>query len=248
VIDAYEADYKNLRSHSDKYTTQKKLRSVTKQGHTKPAPEQGFSNATEGSRWIITQVLKDDPRPLYILVWGSMTDVAQALHDEPLIAKKICIHSVGGWNTDQDPHARNYVMQNHNSVWWIENNHTLRGMYMGGKQDKDLGNVSFVEQHVKGHGALGDLFWAKKKDIKMGDTPTVTYLLRGEPDKPETDHWGGRFIKTDAGPNYWTDIADRQYWEPYSPGAKTTNIWREDYLRDWQKRMERCKETNADTE
>ena len=51
-------------------------------------------------------------------------------------------------------------------LWWIENNTTFRGMYMGGYQENDYGNISFTGKNVKGHGALGKLFWEKKKDIK----------------------------------------------------------------------------------
>jgi hypothetical protein len=112
-------------------------------------------------------------------------------------------------------------------------------MYVGGRQEGDLGNKTFLEQHVGGHGALGDFLVAKLDTIKMGDSPTVLYLLRGDPDDPTAPHWGGSFVKTDHGPYYWTDSAAPQLAEGQYPGAKTVNVWREDYLRDWQKRMEK---------
>jgi len=111
-------------------------------------------------------------------------------------------------------------------------------MYIGGNQEGDLDNRRFVEEHVKGHGALGDLFYNKKKDIKMGDTPSVLYMLRGDPDDPVTDSWGGRFERDPHGPHRWKDHSDPEFNERgHLPGAKTVSRWREDYLRDWQKRM-----------
>jgi hypothetical protein len=43
---------------------------------------------------------------------------------------------------------------------------------------------------------------------------------------------------TSHGPNYWTDLTDPVYREGSYDGAKTVNVWRESYLRDWQTRME----------
>ncbi|MHC4736249.1 MAG: nucleoside hydrolase-like domain-containing protein, partial [Planctomycetota bacterium] len=89
VIDKYEKDYPNLKTHSDKYPAPDYLRSTAKQGAINPAPEKGHSSPTEGSKWIIHCAKKKDSRPLYVLVWGSITDIAQALHDNPEIKQKI---------------------------------------------------------------------------------------------------------------------------------------------------------------
>ncbi|MFO8014035.1 MAG: DUF1593 domain-containing protein [Phycisphaerae bacterium] len=240
VIDAYAKDYANLKAHASGYPPPDALRKFTRQGAVDPAPKQGFSRPTDGSRWIIKRAGADDPRPLWVLVWGSITDVAQAVHDAPEIKRRLRVHSIGSWNTRQDPAARNYLFENHKDLWWIESDTTFRGMYVGGKQDGDLGNRSFVERHVKGHGALGDLFVAKKRDIKMGDTPSVLYLFRGDPDDPAAPHWGGSFRKTGHGPHYWTDRTDPDLKDRGKPGAKTVNRWREEYLRDWQRRMDRA--------
>ena len=65
-------------------------------------------------------------------------------------------------------------------------------------EEGDLGNHSFVEKYVAGHGALGEYF-AKHLGgtIKMGDIPSVVYLLRGTPEDPTQDSWGGgSFVPT----------------------------------------------------
>jgi hypothetical protein len=246
VIDAYVKDYSALKAHG-KFPAPDALRALVKQGAIDPAPQAGFSEPTEGSRWIIERAFAKDarsatdgakPRPLWILVWGSITDVAQAVHDAPAIKPYIRVYSIGSWNTQQDRAARAYLYQQHPDLWWIEADTTFRGMYMGGKQDGEWGNAAFVEKHVRGHGALGDFFYAKKRDIKMGDTPSLLYLLRGDANDPTAPHWGGAFAKTNHGPNYWTDNPADNLRDGGRAGAKTVSRWREDYLKDWRTRMD----------
>jgi lysophospholipase L1-like esterase len=239
AIDAYAKDLAKLSGHAA-FPQTATLRALVKQGATVKAPSAGFASATTGSQWIIARAKVKDPRPLYVLVWGSITDVAQALHDDPSIEAKLRVYSIGSWNTKQDPAARKYIYDNHPNLWWIESDTTFRGMYVGGTQSGDLGNSSFVTSHVAGKGALGKLFAAKKSDIKMGDTPSVLYLLYGNPAQPWLRHWGGAYPPTSHGPAYFTDDTTASLAEGSYDGAKTVNRWREDYLRDWQARMLWC--------
>ncbi|MEO1619045.1 MAG: DUF1593 domain-containing protein [Planctomycetota bacterium] len=239
VLDAYEADYPKLVENSRRsFPTSKQLRSISVQGATDPAPAKGWSEPTDGSRLIIERAKTPDDRPLWVLVWGSMTDVAQAIHDDPTIVERLRVYSIGSWNTRQDEAARDFVFKNHPNLWWIECDTTFRGMYMGGDQTGDRGNLEFVRRHVRDHGALGELFWKKKHDIKMGDTPSLFYLLRGPANDPTRDHWGGSFQPTDHGPHYWTDDQRQSLRQNNRAGAKTVNRWRTNYLLDWQKRMD----------
>ncbi|GMV94444.1 MAG: hypothetical protein AMXMBFR82_42220 [Candidatus Hydrogenedentota bacterium] len=236
VLDAYEQDFPSLSKHAD-FPTADALRGVVKQGAVDAAPAEGFSQATEGSRWMVERAKAGDPRPLYVIVWGSITDVAQAVHDAPEIKDKLRVYSIGSWNTHMDRAARDYLFREHTDLWWVESDTTFRGMYVGGKQDGDLGNKTFLDAHVRGHGALGDFLVEKLDAIKMGDTPSVLYLLAGDPADPTAAHWGGQYVKTDHGPHYWTDSTDPELAEGKYPGAKTVNMWREEYLKDWRDRM-----------
>jgi uncharacterized repeat protein (TIGR02543 family) len=238
VINAYETDYPSLASNSSEYPSPATLRPLAKQGATVASPAAGYSSATEGSNWIISCADKADSRPLYVLVWGAITDVAQAVHDAPRIKSKIRVYFIASWNTSQDKNARNYLYNSHSDLWWIECNSTFRGMYVGGTQTGDLGNLTFIAQHVRYHGALGDFFYSKKTDLKMGDSPSVLYMLNGDPGAPTTQHWGGMFRTTGHGTHYWTDLTDTQYREGSYDGAKTVNVWRTSFLRDWQARMD----------
>ncbi len=197
VIDAYEKDYPNLKRFSDTYPEPDALRAMTKQGVIETAPYSGYRTPTEASEWIIRCAEKEDPRPLYLLMWGLLEDLAQALHDAPHIADKLRVYYIGGPNKKWGPNAYEYIRENFPDLWMIENNSTYRGWFVGGDQEGDLGNHSFVEKYVAGHGALGEYF-AKHLGgtIKMGDTPSVVYLLRGTPEDPTQDSWGGSFVPT----------------------------------------------------
>ena len=195
VIDHYEKDYKHLRTYSDKYPAPDALRALTQQGETECAPYAGVRRATEGSNWMIQCAKKPDQRPLHVLVWGGLEDLAQALHDAPEIVPKLRVYWIGGPNKKWGFNAYQYIVERHPSLWMIENNSTYRGWFVGGNQSDHWGNRSFVRQRVRGKGSLGDFFFDKKDDLKMGDTPSVAWLLKGTPENPSSPGWGGQFVR-----------------------------------------------------
>lgn len=48
-----------------------------------------------------------------------------------------------------DAYARDFLFNNHSDLWWIENDTTFRGMYMGGEQGVEItwktGNGGWIE-------------------------------------------------------------------------------------------------------
>ena len=241
-IEAYAADYENLRTWSDDYPSPDALRKVVRQGAIDPQSGDAPDGASDGARLIIDCGKREDSRPLYVLVWGSITDVAQAVHTDPSIKRNLRVYSIGSWNTHSDRRARDYLFANHPDLWWIEADGTFRGMYMGGDQSGDWGNDAFPKRNVNGRGKLGALFMDRKADIKMGDSPSVLYLLHGDPDEPESDHWGGAFIRPrpEERPTYWHDNPDPALAVRDHQGAGTVSRWRRDFLADWAERMERA--------
>lgn len=196
VIDCYERDYDNLRTYSDRYPTPDALHALTKQGETEMAPYAGVRRSTEGSRWVVKCARRDDPRPLYILVWGGIEDLAQALHEAPDILPKLRVYWIGGPNKKWSPDAYQYIVENHPELWIIESNATYRGWFTGGNQSGQWGNKEFVTRYIAGKGALGGFFSMQLgSTIKMGDTPSVGWLLKGTPDDPSKPGWGGRFVR-----------------------------------------------------
>ena len=197
VIDHYERDFSNLTRTSDRYPLPGDLRSITKQGAIERADYSGVGIPTEGSSWIIERAQADDPRPLYILVWGGLEDLAQALHDAPYILPKLRVYWIGGPNKKWSPDAYQYIADNHPDLWMIEANATYRGWFVGGNQTAKWTNSGFVEEHIAGNGSLGSFFNTQLGGvIKMGDTPSVGWLLKGNPHNPSQPGWGGQFIRT----------------------------------------------------
>ena len=201
VIDAYARDYPNLKTYSANYPAPDILRAVSKQGAIASAGLRGFARASEGSDWIIQCARRPDPRPLWILVWGGIDDLAQALHDAPSIKSRIHVYFIGGPNKKWSAPAYDYIAREHPDLWMIEANSSYYGWFVGGNQGGEWGNDAFVARHVAGHGALGDFFAGlsfggkARATVKMGDTPSLAYLLGKTPEDPSKDSWGGRFVR-----------------------------------------------------
>lgn len=195
VIDKYQIDYPHLRTYSKNYPSPEELRRVTKQGAIDSgAPVNG--GATEGSSWIVQCAHRNDSRPLWVLVWGGIDDLAQALHDAPDILPKLRVYFIGGPNKMWSADAYDDIERNHPSLWMIEANSTYRGWFTGGEQSGEWENKAFVTQHVAGRGALGEFFTTLLQGtIKMGDSPSVAYVLRSTRDDPSQPGWGGRFVR-----------------------------------------------------
>ena len=198
VLAAYARDFENLRSHSARFPTPDALRAVTVEGALDSPGPAGFAAPTEGSQWIVRCARREDPRPLWVLVWGGIEDVAQALHDAPDILPKLRVYFIGGPNKKWSVDAYHYLERNHPTLWLIEANATYRGWFVGGEQGGAWGNTRFVAEHIAGRGALGEFFAPLLKGtMKMGDTPSVVYLLdpRGTPEDPTQPSWGGQFVR-----------------------------------------------------
>jgi len=193
MIDLYEKDYNQLQKHAD-FPNANSLREVCKQGEILGAPFKGYRKSTEGSEWIIKCAKKESKAPLWILVWGGLEDLAQALHDDPSIKESIKVYWIGGPNKKWSVNAYNYIAENHPDLWMIEANATYRGWFMELNSPTNLSNDSYYDNFIKKRGELGKAFKNYLNgEIKMGDTPSVMYVLNGNPEHPEGESWGGSF-------------------------------------------------------
>lgn len=75
VMDDYAVDYKHLVTHDGNYPFPDHLRNLIKVGNIGYPGEMDAS--TPGSELIREKILDDDPRPLYIQVWGGTNTIAQ---------------------------------------------------------------------------------------------------------------------------------------------------------------------------
>ena len=194
IIALYEKDYHKLNAHGD-FPSPASLREVTKQGETERAPLKGYRSSTEGSDWIISCARKESDSPLWVLVWGGLEDVAQALHDAPDIADKLRVYWIAGPNKKWGADVYDYVASNYPELWMIETNSTYRGWFVDDQSNKPTNVKSFYDSFINGKGAMGrDFVNYYDGVIKMGDTPSVAYLLNGDPEDPEGRSWGGSFV------------------------------------------------------
>jgi len=195
TIDLYEKDLPGLQHHIQGQATPEYLRSITKQGRQGRAPFKGHATATEGSDWIIACAQKKSDRPLWILVWGGLEDVAQALHDNPGIQNKIKVFWIGGPNKKWSANSYAYIAQNFPKLWFIESNASYYGFFSDNVPDS-VSNKNYYKNYIKEAGYLGKDYKDNryKGNLKMGDTPSLLYMMDGDPNDPARENWGGSYI------------------------------------------------------
>ena len=83
---------------------------------------------SDGARAIIDEAMRDDPRPLYILLQGAVTDLASAILMEPRICGRMTAVWVGGgdypeggdeFNLWNDINGANALFQPEMPLWQI---------------------------------------------------------------------------------------------------------------------------------
>lgn len=194
MIDLYEKDLDLLKKQSTGFPQPDSLRAVCKQGAISAAPYKGFDVATEGSDWIIKCAKKSSDQPLWVLVWGGLEDLAQALHDAPEIKEKIKVYWIGGPNKKWSINTYAYIAETHPDLWMIEANATYRGWFMDSESPDDMKAETYYDNYIQEHGAMGKAFKNYYNgEIKMGDTPSLVYVMNGNPDDPMGESWGGSF-------------------------------------------------------
>ena len=87
--------------------------------------------ASEASDFIISEALKDDPKPLYILCQGAITNLAVAINKEPSIKDRIKVIWIGTHGTEKrkapfrefnagnDVAAANFVLESGVEIWLV---------------------------------------------------------------------------------------------------------------------------------
>ena len=263
-IQRIDVDHLRARGYAHLMSEEALLETI-KDGSPTPGPPLA-ARASEGSEWIIKQSMNHSQEdPLWILIWGSMTTVAQALFEKPEIAPRIRIYSIGSTNTQHDSLSRDFVYafmkEQYPGLWWIENgilpkwkHETFRGVYQGGFQEGEWSNTKFIGANIRGHGsAHGGLYTEKCGDVfpvanwpenslKEGDSPSLLFLIApaiagiGNPDDPTIENWGGQFRRVDE-EKFPNYYVDLDL--PPEECQATINQWRKDYLTNWKERWDR---------
>lgn len=262
AIDAYERVQPNLVKHDPHYPTANRLRPLIHPGRPDAGLKVPVSDCvgpgkdTEGSRAIVVAADRDDPRPLWVIVWGGSADLAQALDsarrvrsadDFRRLASRLRVMTIG----DQDSTGP-WIKEQFPELYVITQEKAYRGMYRGG--DPALASSEWVQTHARGHGALGDLYpdynggdiftrtLGRVRGIKEGDSPSFLALLPNgltDLDHPELGSWGGRFRVRD---HRGVDIPDLGSGSPDDPDPRMATVyrWRPAFQADFQARLDWC--------
>jgi hypothetical protein len=259
IVEAYGKVRANLLLHRPDYPPVESLRERVKSGNSRRGIRSvGAGHDTEGSRWIIKVVDRDDPRPVNVTIWGGSTELAQALwrvrHDRTAgelkhFVSKLRVHAIGHQD-DTGP----WIVEQFSDLFYVLSKApekrdmregAYRGMYLGG--DESLTSREWVDAHVrKERGPLGALYptrtWTAPNPhgcLKEGDTPSWLYFLPtglSDPAHPDWGGWGGRFRP--AGGGLFRDAADTV--GKVTDARATVWRWRPAFQADFAARMSWC--------
>ena len=247
ILDAYEKAYPNLAVHSNGFPSPKYLKSISVMGQTGYGMRDvGTGKDSPGSELIIASVDREDPRPVWVMGWGGMNTIAQAIwkvretrSQEELkrFLGKLRLFDILG----QDD-AGAWIAKTFPDVFYIR----ATGVY--GWQPSD----EYLDNHIQNHGPLGAVYpdrqWATE-----GDSPAFMHVYpNGLNDPDQVDHggWGGRFdsvkkvgIRSMSEVSKINAQAEPQY-DPYymygntEEGANAIKHWSNAFDNDFAARMD----------
>lgn len=192
---SYEQIFPNLSVHAKGYPTAGALRQVTKIGNITQVGE--MTEVTEGSEWIVSKLLDDDERPIYIQTWGGTNTTARALKtieetykhtaDWKSIQKKVYQKAILVIILDQDVTLKDYIhkawpeltiIKDIHNFWhfaygWNDHesvyNSRLKGQWLRNNIQKDHGPL--LEQYA----LVGDGKWIEG-EIETAQFTSEAYL------------------------------------------------------------------------
>ena len=207
IVDAYEKAYPNLKVHAEGFPTPAYLKSISVMGQTGYGmSDVGTGKDSKGSDLIIAAADKDDPRPLWVMGWGGMNNIAQAIWkvretrspaDLKKFLSKLRLYDVLG----QDD-AGAWIAKNFPDVFYI------RATKVYDWQPPK--NGTYQKDDIQSHGPLGAVYpdtkWATE-----GDSPAFMHVFPNglnNPEKIDQGGWGGRFSFTkQAGIRSMSEVA-----------------------------------------
>ena len=172
LIDGYDRVVDNLRLHADGWPDASALQAVVSSGqHRYGISDTGPNRASPGSRLLERAMLKDDPRPLHVIVNAGSNTLAQALLDlEARLSPSEFAQALARLrvfeNGAQD-NAGAWIVHRWPDIHWIRSNYqtyAYGGPSIDGSTDNsgarnDLGPYTWAPYEYSG---LGQHLWALK--------------------------------------------------------------------------------------
>lgn len=217
LIDAYATVKPNLDKHAKGYPDAAALRAVVAAGQPSYGMAAvGSDRMSAGADEILHAADRDDPRPLWITVWGGANTLAQALlqarasrsaEDLEALIAKLRVYSI----SDQDD-AGPWIRREFPSLFYIAMPSTPDGdqyamaTWTGISGDQFYRNSpgadfttftkEWVDANIRSKGPLGKLY-PYPCCIHEGDTPSFLGLIDNGLDSamtPTYGGWGGRYV------------------------------------------------------
>ena len=217
VIDAYAQVQPNLLTHAPGFPTGDALRRVVTTGQpTYGMDAVGPGKMTPGAELIIRAADRDDPRPLWITIWGGANTLAQALlhvratrapKQVQQLVSKLRVYAI----SDQDD-AGPWLRREFPRLHYIAMPSTQDGdqyayaTWTGISGDRFYRNApgadfttftdAWVDAHIRSRGPLGALY-LRPCCIHEGDTPSFLGLIDNglaSAMSPTFGGWGGRCV------------------------------------------------------
>jgi Protein of unknown function (DUF1593) len=217
LIDAYAQVRPNLLLHAKGWPEAQQLASHVFSGQ----PDYGLAavgagKSSDGSRAIVQAAERDDPRPLWICLWGGANTLAQALLDlsashtpeqTAAVISRLRIYSI----SDQDD-AGPQIRRQYPSLFYIVSPSTpTSGEYYfatwagisgdryyrnGAGADFTTVTNEWLDTNIRSKGPLGKAY-PRFMFIMEGDTPSFLGLIDNGLNayrRPDWGGWGGRYV------------------------------------------------------
>lgn len=256
LLSAYGAVRPRLLVHSSGFPPLERLRAAVRVGRGDPGPV-GPGLDSPCSDALVAALERDDPRPLWVAVWGGSRELAQALDrvgrerpeaERAALVGRLRVHMIG----DQDGH-RSLLLRGHPGLFVVASGlasqaelklveiAAYRGQYMTGEATT-LGR-EWVRANVReGHGPLGALYPLDGHGVpgmKEGDTPSFLGLVPNGlnvPERPDWGGWGGRFRLVRG--RLFGDAPDHVDGVPNE--RHSVSRWRDAFQREFAARLDWC--------
>lgn len=230
IVDAYDKVRDNLELHERGFPTADFLRARIVEGR----PDYGMAAVgkdkdSEGSRLLIAAVDRDDPRPLWVPVWGGPNVLAQALFhvratrspkDLRKFVDKLRVYTISDQD-DSGPWIRKnfpslfYIASPgfhdggayHHATWSGISGDKFHGRFAGA--DFEIVDNPWLNEHIRAKGPLGAQH-PFTKFLMEGDTPSFLSLIDNglnAPEHPDWGGWGGRY-------EFYTPRMEKWFYEP----------------------------------
>lgn len=236
IVEAYGKVQPNLLLHDPNYPPAERLLALIREGR----PAYGMHAVGEGmdspgSELLIQAADRDDPRPLWITVWGGPNVLAQALwkvratRTPEALAKfvaKLRVHTISDQD-DSGPWLRKtfpslfYIVSPgfhaggayHYATWSGISGDRFHGRFTGA--DFSIVDNPWLDEHIRRKGPLGAQY-PQVKYMMEGDSPSFLFLVNnglGDPEHPNWGSWGGRYeLYTPPTQKWFSEPETRPIW------------------------------------